>query len=77
MVTFNCKVNKNGNLKLTKQAREILGLTEGDEVQVSLYNGDEIHIPQEFLDEAGISENSPLEVYTENGRVVVQEVCDD
>ena len=77
MVTFNCKVNKNGNLKLAKQAREILGLTEGDEVRVSLYNGDEIHIPQEVLDEAGISENSPLEVYAESGRVVVQEVCDD
>ena len=46
-------------------------------MQISLYNGDEIHIPQEFLDEAGISENSPLEVYAENGRVVVQEVCDD
>ncbi len=76
-MVINCRITKNGNLKLTKQAREILGLTEGDEVQVSLYNGDEIHIPQEFLDEAGISENSPLEVYTENGRVVVQEVCDD
>ena len=77
MVTFNCRVTKNGNLKLAKRAREILGLTEGDKVQISLYNGDEIHIPQEFLDEAGISENSPLEVYAENGRVVVQEVCDD
>ena len=76
-MVINCRITKNGNLKLTKQAREILGLTEGDEVQVSLYNGDEIHIPQEFLDEAGISENSPLEVYAENGRVVVQEVCDD
>ena len=76
-MVINCRITKNGNLKLTKQAREILGLTEGDEVQISLYNGDEIHIPQEFLDEAGISENSPLEVYAENGRVVVQEVCDD
>lgn len=76
-MVINCRITKNGNLKLTKQAREILGLTEGDELQVSLYNGDEIHIPQEFLDEAGISENSPLEVYAENGRVIVQEVCDD
>ena len=76
-MVINCRITKNGNLKLAKQAREILGLTEGDEVQISLYNGDEIHIPQEFLDEAGISENSPLEVYAENGRVVVQEVCDD
>ena len=76
-MTFNCRVTKNGNLKLSAQAREILALVPNDIVTVTIEEPDELKIPHEFLDEAGISEDSLLEVYTENGRIVVQEVCDD
>ena len=79
MVTFNCRVTKKGNLRLTRQAREILALVPNDLVTVTVdcEASDELRIPQEFLDEAGISEDSRLEVYADNGRVIVQEVCDD
>ena len=77
MVTFNCRVTKNGNLKLTKQAREILALVPNDVVTVTIEETDELKIPRNLLSEAGISEETPLEVYAEDGRVVVQEVCDE
>ena len=46
MLTFDCRITKNGNLKLTKQTQDILGVSEGDTVKVSVY-GDGIRIPQE------------------------------
>ena len=78
-MVINCRITKNGNIKMSAQLRDILALVPYDRVTVTIDcdNPDELKIPQEFLDEAGISENSPLEVYAENGRVVVQEVCDD
>ena len=79
MVTFDCKVTKNGNLKLTRQTREILALVPNDMVTVTLDCDapDGLSIPQEFLDEAGIPMGSALEVYTEDGCVVIREACDD
>lgn len=79
MVSFNCKVTKNGNLKLSRQAREILALVPNDTVTVTLDcdASDGLSIPQEFLDEAGIPADSALEVYTQDGCVVIQEACDD
>lgn len=41
MVTFNCKITGNGNLKLSEQAQEILDLRPGDEVRISIHLGDE------------------------------------
>ena len=38
---------------------------------------EELKIPPDFLDEAGIPEDAVLEVYAENGRVIVQEACDE
>ena len=38
---------------------------------------DEIKIPQEFFDEAGIPEDAVLEVSAYDGCVLVQEDCDD
>ena len=38
---------------------------------------DELKIPQNILAEAGIAADSILEVYTEEGRVIVQEAYDD
>ncbi len=79
MVTFNSKITKNGNIKMSAQLRDILALVPGDRVTVTIDCDDpeELKIPQEFLDEAGIPEDSVLEVYTEDGRVIVQEACDD
>ncbi len=76
MLTFDCRVTKNGNLKLTKQAQEILGVTAGDTVRVSVY-GDGIRIPQEILDTAGLDADSNLEIYADNGIVIVQEADGD
>ncbi len=76
MLTFDCRVTKNGNLKLTKQAQEILGVSEGDTVKVSVY-GDGVRIPQEILDTAGLDADGNLEIYADDGVVVVQEADED
>ena len=68
MVTFNCKITGNGNLKLSEQAQEILDLRPGDE---------EIIVPQVYLDDAGIPAGSTLEVCAENGRLIIQEAVDE
>lgn len=76
MLTFDCRVTKNGNLKLTKQTQKILGVSEGDTVKVSIY-GDGIRIPQEILDTAGLDADGNLEIYADDGVVVVQEANED
>ncbi len=76
MLTFDCRVTKNGNLKLTKQAQDILGVSEGDTVKVSVY-GDGVRIPQEILDTAGLDADGNLEIYADDGVVVVQEADED
>lgn len=79
MVTFNSRITKNGNIKISAQMRDILALVPNDRVTVTLDCDavNELNIPSEFLAEAGISEDSVLEVYTEEGRVIVQEAYDD
>ena len=79
MVTFDSKVTKNGNLKISSQLRDILGLYSGQEVTVHLECAapDEINIPQEILDEAGICAENGLEIYTDDGQIIIQEVDND
>lgn len=79
MVTFNSRITKNGNIKISAQMRDVLALVPGDRVEVTLNCdvSEEIKIPSNFLAEAGIPEDSVLEVYTEEGRVIVQEAYDD
>ncbi len=79
MVTFNSRITKNGNIKMSAQLREILALVPNDRVTVTLDCDapDELKIPREFLDEAGISEDAVLEVYVEDGSIVVREAYDD
>ena len=79
MVTFNSIITKNGNIKVSAQVRDILALVRGDRVTVTIDcdDPDELKIPQEFLDEAGISEDAVLEVSAYDGCVLVQEACDD
>ncbi len=79
MVTFESKVTKNGNLKVSSQLREILGLHSGKRVTVMLdyIDPDEIKIPQEILDEAGICADNGLEIYTDEGQIIIQEQEDD
>ncbi|MDE6579999.1 MAG: hypothetical protein K2K41_05650 [Ruminiclostridium sp.] len=38
---------------------------------------DEINIPQEILDEAGICAENGLEIYTDDGQIIIQEVDND
>ena len=79
MVTFESKVTKSGNLKISSQLRDILGLYSGQRVTVHLdYDDpDEINIPQKILDEAGICADNGLEIYTDDGQIIIQEVnCD-
>ncbi len=75
MVTFESKVTKNGNLKISSQLSEILGLYSGKRVTVTLdyTDPDEIKIPQEILDEAGIYADNGLEIYTDEGQIIIQE----
>lgn len=79
MVTFESKVTKGGNLKVSSQLREILGLYSGQRVTVHLdcTAPDEIKIPQEILDEAGICADNGLEIYTDEGQIIIQEVDSD
>ena len=79
MVTFNSKITKGGNIKISAQLREILALVLNDRVTVTIDcdDPDELKIPQEFLDEAGIPADSVLEVLAEDGCVVIREACDD
>lgn len=79
MVTFNSRITKNGNIKISTQLREILALVPNDRVTVTIDCDapDELKIPQNILAEAGIAADSVLEVYTEEGRVIVQEAYDD
>ncbi len=79
MVTFNSRITKNGNVKVSKQLREILALVPNDRVTVTLdcEAPDELRIPPEFLEEAGISEDAVLEVYVEDGSIIVREAYDD
>lgn len=79
MVTFNSRITKNGNIKISAQLREILALVPNDKVTVTIDCDapDELKIPQNILAEAGIPADSVLEVYAEDGRVIVQEAIDD
>ena len=79
MVTFDSKVTKSGNLKISSQLRDILGLYSGQEVTVHLECAapNEINIPQEILDEAGICADNGLEIYTDDGQIIIQEVDSD
>ena len=79
MVTFNSRITKNGNIKMSAQLREILAHVPNDKVTVTIDCDfdDEIKIPQEFLDEAGIPEDAVLEVSAYDGCVLVQEACDE
>lgn len=79
MVTFNSRITKNGNIKVSKQLRDVLALIPNDCVTVTIDcdDPDELKIPQTILEEAGIAADSVLEVYTEEGRVIVQEAYDD
>ena len=79
MVTFNSRITKNGNIKMSAQLREILALMPNDRVTVTIDCDapDELNITQEFLDEAGIPEDAVLEVCAYDGCVLVQEACDD
>lgn len=79
MVTFSSRITKNGNIKISGQLRDILALVPNDRVTVTLdcESPDELKIPQNILEEAGIAADSVLEVYTEEGRVIVQEAYDD
>ena len=79
MVTCNSSITKNGNIKMSAQLREILALVPNDKVTVTIDCDfdDEIKIPQEFLDEAGIPEDAVLEVSAYDGCVLVQEACDE
>ncbi len=73
MVTFNSRITKNGNIKMSAQLREILALVPNDKVTVTIDCDfdDEIKIPQEFLDEAGIPEDAVLEVSAYDGCVIL------
>ena len=79
MVTFESKITKNGNLKVSKQLRDILGLNKGERVTVTLDCNapNELRIPSDILAEAGIPDECALEVYVDGGRIVIQEAIDE
>ena len=79
MVTFESKITKNGNLKVSRQLREILGLNKGERVTVTLDCNapNELRIPSDILAEAGIPDECALEVYVDGGRIVIREAIDE
>lgn len=88
MMTFSSKITNKGNFKVSPQALEILGAEVGDTVIVSVdkenvYKAEEfdcaecVNIPQSLLEAAGIDEANGLEVFAEDGRVIVQEIDDE
>ena len=79
MVTFESKITKNGNLKVSRQLREILELNKGERVTVTLDCNapNELRIPSDILAEAGIPDECALEVYVDGGRIVIQEAIDE
>ena len=79
MVTFESKITKNGNLKVSRQLREIMGLNKGERVTVTLDCNapNELRIPSDILAEAGIPKECALEVYVDGGRIVIQEAIDE
>ena len=79
MVTFKSKITKNGNLKVSRQLREILGIDKGDRVTIMLDCDapNELRIPSDILAEAGIPDECALEVYVDGGRIVIQEAIDE
>lgn len=81
MITFNSRITKKGNLEVSPQVLEILGLSAGDNVSVTLDADifDEVKIPPEILKEAGIDESRGLDIYTDDGCVIISEAecCDE
>lgn len=81
MITFCSKITEKGNFKVDPQVLEILGVKEGDTVSISVEPASEgdIRIPSEILEEAGIDESRGLEIYTDNGCVIISEAehCDE
>lgn len=81
MITFNSRITKKGNLEVSPQVLDILGLSAGDNVSVTLDADifDEVKIPSEILKEAGIDESRGLEIYTDDGCVIISEAecCDE
>ncbi len=81
MITFNSRITKKGNLDVSPQVLDILGLSAGDNVLVTLdadiFN--EVKIPPEILEEAGIDESRGLEIYTDDSCVIISEAecCDE
>ena len=56
-------------------------MKEGDTVSISVepVSEGDIRIPSEVLEEAGIDESRGLEIYTDNGCVIISEAerCDE
>ncbi len=57
------------------QVLDIIGVKPGDTVNISVEPASEssIRIPQELLDEAGIDESRGLDIYTDDGCVIISE----
>lgn len=75
MITFNSKVTEKGNFKVDAQVLDIIGVKPGDTVNISVEpeSDSSIRIPQELLDEAGIDESRGLDIYTDDGCVIISE----
>lgn len=80
MVTFRSKITEKGNFKADPQVLDIIGVKAGDTVSISVEPASEsdIRIPQEILEEAGIDQSRGLEIYADEGCVVISEAeCGD
>ncbi len=81
MITFNSKVTEKGNFKVDPQVLDIIGVKPGDTVNISVepLSDSEIHIPSELFEEASIDESRGLEIYADDGCVIISEAehCDE
>lgn len=88
--SFTGKISKKGNIKVSPQALEIIGAESGDQVFVSLSLPAEgyvinpcgrcnecLRIPAELMEEAEIPIDAKLEIFADEGRIIIQEADGD
>ncbi len=87
-ISFKSKITKRGNIHVDKEVLELIGADVGDSViaAVQLIGeknqccgecGKCLSVPTELMVMAGISPDAKLEVYAEDGRIIIQEADED
>ncbi len=89
MVTFRSRITRGGNFKVQPQVLDILSAEVGDEFTITVNDckaanphccelcEDCLNIPTEYFEMAGISPDTKIEIYADNGVIQIREVEED